>query len=91
MPEGLRAQIEPLHAIIEAMGLPLIIIDEVEADDVIGTLATRARAEGLTTAVPNSTWGFSVIELTTGEVLLEQSSDKLFVLTTHQFIQFAII
>jgi DNA polymerase-1 len=44
MPEGLRAQIEPLHAIIEAMGLPLIIIDEVEADDVIGTLATRARA-----------------------------------------------
>ncbi|HEX2201502.1 MAG TPA: hypothetical protein VHH93_05850, partial [Gammaproteobacteria bacterium] len=39
----------------------------------------------------HSTWGFSVIELTTGEVLLEQSSDKLFVLTTHQFIQFAII
>jgi hypothetical protein len=60
MPEESRAQIEPLHAIIQAMGLPLIIIDEVEADDVIGTLATRARAEGLTTAVPNSTWGFSV-------------------------------
>jgi hypothetical protein len=39
----------------------------------------------------HSTWGFSVIELTTGEVLLEQSSDKLFMLTTHQFIQFAII
>jgi hypothetical protein len=39
----------------------------------------------------HSTWGFSVIKLTTGEVLLEQSSDKLFVLTTHQFIQFAII
>ena len=34
MPEELRAQIEPLHAIIQAMGLPLIIIDEVEADDV---------------------------------------------------------
>jgi hypothetical protein len=38
MPEELRAQIEPLHAIIQAMGLPLIIIDGVEADDVTGTL-----------------------------------------------------
>jgi len=35
-PEESRAQIEPLHAIIEAMGLPLIIIDGVEADDVLG-------------------------------------------------------
>jgi hypothetical protein len=34
MPEELRAQIELLHAIIQAMGLPLIIIDEVETDDV---------------------------------------------------------
>jgi 5'-3' exonuclease len=41
MPEELGTQIEPLHAIIQAMGLPLIIIDGVEADDVIGTLTTR--------------------------------------------------
>ena len=41
MPEESRAQIEPLHAIIQAMGLPLIIIDGIEADDVIGTLTTR--------------------------------------------------
>src|SRR5919106_3331455 len=51
MPEELRAQIEPMHAIIEAMGLPLIVVDGVEADDVIGTLATRARGEGLNTIV----------------------------------------
>lgn len=42
MPDELRAQVEPLHELIKAMGLPLIIIDGVEADDVIGTLARRA-------------------------------------------------
>ncbi|KEY91454.1 DNA polymerase I [Candidatus Photodesmus blepharus] len=42
MPENLRCQIKPLHNIIRAMGLPLISISGVEADDVIGTLATQA-------------------------------------------------
>src|SRR4051794_13671519 len=42
MPDELRVQIEPLHELIKAMGLPLIIIDGVEADDVIGTLARKA-------------------------------------------------
>ncbi len=42
MPDDLRAQIEPLHAIIKAMGLPLIIEQGVEADDVIGTYAAQA-------------------------------------------------
>lgn len=42
MPNELRCQIEPLHKIIRAMGLPLLMIDGVEADDVIGTLATQA-------------------------------------------------
>ncbi|MDH5728594.1 MAG: DNA polymerase I [Gammaproteobacteria bacterium] len=42
MPEDLRAQIMPLHEILEAMGLPLIVTPGVEADDVIGTLATQA-------------------------------------------------
>src|SRR5699024_5234028 len=46
MPDDLRVQIEPLYAIIRAMGLPLIIIDGVEADDVIGTLARQAEAAG---------------------------------------------
>lgn len=42
MPEELREQIEPIHSVIKAMGLPLICVEGVEADDVIGTLAHRA-------------------------------------------------
>jgi DNA polymerase-1 len=45
MPDDLRAQIAPLHAVIRAMGLPLLIVDGVEADDVIGTLAMQARSQ----------------------------------------------
>ncbi|NVK25297.1 MAG: DNA polymerase I [Gammaproteobacteria bacterium] len=41
MPDDLRTQIEPIHKIIKAMGLPLIAIEGVEADDVIGTLAQQ--------------------------------------------------
>ncbi len=47
MPDDLRGQIEPLHAVIKAMGLPLISISGVEADDVIGTLATQASQQGM--------------------------------------------
>ena len=42
MPDDLRVQIAPIHEIIRAMGLQLLIVDGVEADDVIGTLATEA-------------------------------------------------
>ncbi len=46
MPDDLRSQIEPLLAMIKAQGLPLLRIEGVEADDVIGTLAKRAEAAG---------------------------------------------
>ncbi|MGE6651456.1 DNA polymerase I [Shewanella colwelliana] len=46
MPDDLRTQIEPLHRIIRALGLPLVCIPGVEADDVIGTIATQASKEG---------------------------------------------
>lgn len=42
MPDDLRSQIEPIHQIVKAMGLPLLVIPGVEADDVIGTLACEA-------------------------------------------------
>lgn len=45
MPDDLRLQIEPIHKIIEAMGLPMLVIDGVEADDVIGTLAVTAASQ----------------------------------------------
>ncbi|RJX68830.1 DNA polymerase I [Vibrio sinensis] len=47
MPDDLRCQIEPLHNVIRAMGLPLISISGVEADDVIGTLAHQASQLGM--------------------------------------------
>ncbi|MDF4560293.1 DNA polymerase I [Vibrio parahaemolyticus] len=47
MPDDLRCQIEPLHDVIRAMGLPLICVPGVEADDVIGTLAYQASQQGM--------------------------------------------
>ena len=46
MPDELREQIEPIHAIVKAMGLPFICEPGVEADDVIGTLARQASEQG---------------------------------------------
>jgi len=54
MPEDLRPQIEPLVQAVEAIGLPVLRVKGVEADDVIGTLATRATAAGLTTVISTS-------------------------------------
>jgi DNA polymerase-1 len=51
MPEELSAQVEPLLDIIRAMGLPLLQVSGVEADDVIGTLAEQASAAGQTTLI----------------------------------------
>jgi len=51
MPEDLRAQIEPTHRIVEALGLPLLVVSGVEADDVIGTLAQAAAAQGIEVVV----------------------------------------
>lgn len=46
MPDELREQIEPIHAMIRALGLPLVCVPGVEADDVIGTLAVKAANDG---------------------------------------------
>jgi DNA polymerase-1 len=51
MPDELSAQVEPLRAIIRAMGLPLLIIDGVEADDIIGTLAIAAEKNNIDTLI----------------------------------------
>jgi len=51
MPDDLRSQIEPIHEIIKAMGLPLIVVPGVEADDVIGTLAQQATAQKCDTLI----------------------------------------
>ena len=51
MPDDLSAQIEPLHHSIRAMGWPLLMVDGVEADDVIGTLAKQAGQQGVQTII----------------------------------------
>ncbi len=51
MPEDLARQIAPIHAVVAALGWPILMIDRVEADDVIGTLAKRATAANLRTIV----------------------------------------
>jgi DNA polymerase I len=51
MPDDLRPQIEPLHEAIKALGWPLIMIEGVEADDVIGALAKQAEREGIKTII----------------------------------------
>lgn len=51
MPDDLREQIEPVHEVIKAMGLPLLCVSGVEADDVIGTLSEQATAKGIDTVI----------------------------------------
>jgi len=71
MPDELRSQIDPLHAVIRAMGLPLLIESGVEADDVIGTLALRAAAEGY--AVIISTGDKDMAQLVDERIILENT------------------
>jgi len=68
MPDALGAQLESIHAIVEAMGLPLLQIPNVEADDVIGTLARRAASDGMHTLV--STGDKDMAQLVDGRVTL---------------------
>jgi DNA polymerase-1 len=51
MPEDLALQVEPIHAAIRALGWPILAVEGVEADDVIGTLSVLATAQGLETIV----------------------------------------
>ena len=51
MPDDLRSQIKPLHELVEALGFPLIVVPEVEADDVIGTYARQATQQNIDTLI----------------------------------------
>lgn len=68
MAEDLRVQVEPIHTILKAMGLPLLCIDNVEADDVIGTLAKQAEVEGLSVLI--STGDKDMAQLVSDKVTL---------------------
>ncbi len=51
MPEDLALQIEPIHAAVRALGWPILMVEGIEADDVIGTLSVQATAAGLETII----------------------------------------
>jgi len=76
MPDDLRGQIAPIHEIIRAMGLPLLIIPDVEADDVIGTLATQATNKGVDTII--STGDKDMAQLVTQHVTLMNTMTNTF-------------
>ena len=59
MPDDLRAQVEPMMQIVEALGFPILRVAGVEADDVIGTLATRAAMDGIEVEVSTSDKDFA--------------------------------
>ncbi|HET7338459.1 MAG TPA: 5'-3' exonuclease H3TH domain-containing protein, partial [Candidatus Dormibacteraeota bacterium] len=77
MPDPLSAQIAPLHELIRAHGWPLLMVDRVEADDVIGTLVHKAEAEGIESLV--STGDKDLAQLVTPRVTLvnTMSNEKL--------------
>ena len=68
MPADLVRQIEPIHATVRALGWPLLMIDGVEADDVIGTLADRAREQDIATVI--STGDKDMAQLVSAHVTL---------------------
>ncbi len=77
MPDELAGQVEPLHAIVRAMGLPLLQVEGVEADDVIGTLSRVATAAGLDTLI--STGDKDLAQLVDGSVrLVNTMTDTVF-------------
>ncbi|CAN5742932.1 DNA polymerase I [soil metagenome] len=77
MPDDLRLQIEPIHEAVRAMGWPILMIEGVEADDVIGTLAVEATRQGLHTVV--STGDKDLAQLVDDHVTLinTMSNEKL--------------
>ncbi|MHB1618692.1 MAG: DNA polymerase I [Sulfuricella sp.] len=77
MPDDLVRQIEPLHEAIRAMGWPLLMVDGVEADDVIGTLAELAWKQGIRTVI--STGDKDMAQLVNSHVSLvnTMSNEKL--------------
>ena len=68
MPEDLARQIEPIHVAVRALGWPLLMIDYVEADDVIGTLSVAAEKRGMKVIV--STGDKDLAQLVTDKVTL---------------------
>ncbi len=71
MPDDLRAQIEPLHELVKAMGFPVLMVQGVEADDVIGTLAIKGEEQGFDVVI--STGDKDMAQLVNDKITLENT------------------
>jgi DNA polymerase-1 len=96
MPDDLRAQVEPMIAIVQALGLPVIRVSGVEADDVIGTYAVQAAKDGINVVISTGDKDFAQlvgprIMLTntmTGSVTDEKRVPEKFGVRPDQIIDF---
>lgn len=88
MPDDLRVQIEPLHNLIRAMGLPLVIESGVEADDVLGALAQDAAGKGFNVVI--STGDKDMAQLVTEQITLENTMSNTTLDIDGVFKKFAV-
>ncbi|MDA9636884.1 DNA polymerase I [SAR86 cluster bacterium] len=96
MPDDLRPQIQPIHDICEALGLKIFVVDNVEADDVIGTLAAQAEAQGIKTVVSTGdkdlaqlvTKNIRLVNTMSNEILDEVGVMKKFGVKPNQIIDY---
>ena len=96
MPDDLRVQIEPLHRIIKALGLPLVVVDDVEADDVIGTFSVEATRKGYSVLISTGDKDMAqlvnadvrLINTMTNHILTETSVPEKFQVKPNQIIDY---
>jgi DNA polymerase-1 len=96
MPEDLRAQVDPMIRIVEALGFPLLRVAGVEADDVIGTLALQAQAAGIPVVISTSDKDFAQLvrpgitlnNTMTGSVMDEAGVVEKFGVRADQIVDF---
>ena len=96
MPDDLRTQIEPIHQLVDALGYPRIVVPKVEADDVIGTLAQQAEADGHDVLISTGdkdlaqlvTDKISLINTMTNHISTPESVQEKFGVSTDQIIDY---
>jgi DNA polymerase-1 len=96
MPDDLASQIAPLHEAIEAMGWPLLVVDGVEADDVIGTLARDAEQAGMRVVISTGdkdiaqlvSPGITLVNTMSNETLDESGVEKKFGVASQRMIDY---
>lgn len=99
MPEDLAVQIAPLHAVIKALGVPLLMVSDVEADDVIGTLAKTGSASGLQVVISTGDKDMaqlvsarvSLINTMTGQALDAPGVQARFGVPPHNIVDYLAI